>query len=119
MMGSLSTLLTKTSILCFYLRFSFCRCFRITLYILMAIVVVANLLPAFTFLVACQPISHDWDIAEEGVCINLNAWYTWNVIFNCVTDGVLLLLPAWMLRPLKVACAQKGALAAILGLGGA
>jgi hypothetical protein len=83
------------------------------------IVLVANLLAGFTFLIASQPVSHTWDRYEDGTCINMDAWYTWVIILNCVTDRLLLILSIWMLRPLGAAPQQNAAFAAILGLGGA
>lgn len=112
----------KTSILRFYLRFSTSRRFTVVIYILMFMVIAANVLSAFAFLFICQPIRYMWDYATmkgQGTCvIRMDPWYGWLVIFNCVTDGVLLVLPAWIIYPLRTGFTQKAALAAILGTGG-
>jgi hypothetical protein len=118
--GNLASLFTKTSILRFYLRFPTSRRFTITVYVVMVLVILANLLGAFGFLFGCQPIWYQWDYytMKEGSCKNMDPFYAWLVIFNCITDGVLLVMPAWIIGPLRVGLAQKAALAAILGMGG-
>lgn len=117
--GNLSTLFTKASILCFYLRFSIGGRFRAAVYAVLFVVVAANLIATCSILFFCRPISYFWDPdVANGTCINGDAWYAWIIIFNCVTDGILLILPAWIIRPLRVGFAQKAAIAAILGTGG-
>ncbi|KAK4150055.1 hypothetical protein C8A00DRAFT_46473 [Chaetomidium leptoderma] len=119
--GNLATLFIKTSILRFYLRFTTSCRFTVAVYIVMSMVIVANSLGALGFLFSCRPISYSWDyfaLRGKGSCIAMDPWYGWLVIFNCVTDGVLLALPAWIIYPLRVGLAQKAALAAILGTGG-
>ena len=115
----LSTLFIKSSILCFYLRFSTSRLFNIVIYVVLFIVVVANFIGALGILFFCRPISFFWDFAPmDGTCIPADPWYAWLIILNCVTDGILLVLPAWIIYPLRVGFAQKAAIAAILGTGG-
>jgi hypothetical protein len=115
----LSTLFIKASILCFYLRFSTSRLFNIVIYVVLFIVVVANFIGALGILFFCRPISFFWDFAPmDGTCIPADPWYAWLIILNCVTDGILLVLPAWIIYPLRVGFAQKAAIAAILGTGG-
>ncbi|KAH6853262.1 hypothetical protein B0I37DRAFT_358874 [Chaetomium sp. MPI-CAGE-AT-0009] len=121
MTGNLSILFTKTSILRFYLRFPTSRRFNIAVYTLMFLVIVAYLMGAFGFLFGCQPIRYQWDYATmkgKGRCISMDPWYGWLVAFNFVTDAVLLVLPIWIIRPLRIGFAQKAALAGILGMGG-
>lgn len=67
----------------------------------------------------CRPISFFWTFMPmDGTCNNPDPWYAWLTIFNCVTDFVLLVLPIWIIYPLRVGFAQKTAIAAILGTGG-
>jgi hypothetical protein len=87
----------------------------------MVIVIAINLLGAFGFLFVCQPIHFQWDyfnMQGKGKCIDGDPWYASLVIFNWVTDAVLLALPAWIIWPLRIRFAQKAALATILGTGG-
>lgn len=116
--GNLATLFSKASILLFYLRFSTSRLFNVAIYILLFIIAVANSLGALGVLFYCQPISFFWELTGSGSCISGDHWYAWLAILNCVTDGILLVLPAWIIYPLRVGLAQKTAIAAILGTGG-
>ena len=118
---NLAHLFVKVSVLRFYLRFSTSRRFNVVVYVIMFMVITANILGAFSFVFICQPIRFIWDyhaLKGKGRCLAMDPWYGWLVIFNCVTDGVLLVLPAWILAPLRVSVSQKAALAAILGTGG-
>ncbi|KAK4182871.1 hypothetical protein QBC35DRAFT_139964 [Podospora australis] len=118
--NNLATLFTKASILVFYLRFSTSRFFSIAVYSVLFVVVFANFLGAIGTLIACRPMAAFWDreVAKRGTCFNRDAWYAWLIILNCVTDGILLVLPAWLLAPLRIGFAQKLALGTILGTGG-
>jgi hypothetical protein len=119
--GNLAPLFVKVSVLRFYLRFSTSRRFNHAVYVIIFVVITANILGAFSFVFICQPIRFMWDymaLKGKGSCIAMDPWYGWLVILNCVTDGVLLVLPAWILAPLRVSVSQKAALAAILGTGG-
>ncbi|KAL2166143.1 hypothetical protein VTG60DRAFT_3259 [Thermothelomyces hinnuleus] len=90
MTGNQAALFTKASILRFYLRFSMSRRFTIAIHALTVI---------------------------PGSCIRLDQWYGSLAAFNFVTDAILLVMPVWILGPLRVSLAQKAALAAILGAG--
>ncbi|KAK4040940.1 hypothetical protein C8A01DRAFT_15230 [Parachaetomium inaequale] len=121
MTGNLASLFTKTSILRFYLRFSTSRRFNIAVYVIMAVIVIASFLGAFGFVFGCQPIHYQWDYVRmkgQGKCLAMDPWYGWLVAFNCVADAVLLVLPTWIIGPLRVGFAQKAAVATILGTGG-
>ncbi|KAK4203920.1 hypothetical protein QBC40DRAFT_273610 [Triangularia verruculosa] len=118
-MSNLSVLFIKCSILVFYLRFSTTRLFNRVIYVMLVIVVIANSLAAFGTLFICQPMAAFWDKnVKGGSCIDGDAWYAWLIILNCVTDFILLVLPLWLLAPLKIGFSQKTAIAAILGTGG-
>jgi hypothetical protein len=115
--NNFATLFTKASILVFYLRFSVSKRFNIAVYFVLSIVVAYTLMGAFSFLYACQPMIRTWVPSTPGTCINVNAWYGTLVSLNVFTDLVLLLLPFWILKPLRVCFAQKAAIAAVLGAG--
>jgi len=117
--SNLAVLFIKCSILIFYLRFSTTRVFNHVVYLLLVIIIIANSLTAFGTLFICQPMAEIWDpMNVEGTCIHRDAWYGWGIVLNCVTDFILLVLPLWLLAPLKVGLSQKAAIAAILGTGG-
>ncbi|KAK4172281.1 hypothetical protein QBC36DRAFT_77871 [Triangularia setosa] len=117
--SNLSVLFIKCSILVFYLRFSTTRLFNHVIYAMLVVVVIANSLAAFGTLFICQPMAAFWDRKIiGGTCVNKDVWYAWLVILNCVTDFILLVLPLWLLAPLKIGISQKAAISAILGTGG-
>ncbi|KAK0657760.1 hypothetical protein B0T16DRAFT_340664 [Cercophora newfieldiana] len=115
--NNFSILFTKASILAFYLRFSVSKRFKIAVYFVLSIVIAYNLMGAFAFLYACQPMIRTWVPTTPGTCINANAWFGTLVALNVLTDLVLLLLPIWLIKPLRVGFAQKAAIVAILGTG--
>lgn len=78
------------------------------------------LLGAFAVLYVCQPIKWYWDRwgPEKGKCINVDPWYGTLSVVNVLTDAILLVLPFWLLRPLRVGRAHRAALVGIMGTGG-
>lgn len=117
---NLSILFTKTSILAFYLRFSISRRLSIVIRAVLFVIIAYCLLGAFQVLYACQPISWYWDRSgpRKGKCIDVDPWYGTLSVVNVVTDAILLVLPFWLLRPLRVGGAHRAALVGILGTGG-
>ncbi|KAK4646975.1 uncharacterized protein QC761_0029700 [Podospora bellae-mahoneyi] len=61
-------------------------------------------------------MSSFWDGRVKARASTGDAWYAWLVILNCVTDFILLVLPLWLLAPLRIGFSQKAAIAAILVL---
>lgn len=47
--------------------------------------------------------------------MDMDLWHSWLIILNCVTDGVLLVLPGRNMHLLQVWLAHRASLAAILG----
>ncbi|KAK3680475.1 hypothetical protein B0T22DRAFT_516383 [Podospora appendiculata] len=85
---SLSTLLTKISILLFYLRFSVDRAFRSAVYVVMLVVVGYTVPMGLGSLYQCQPMEKYWDFTVPGTCMNIQALY------DATKIGVLLILMA-------------------------
>ncbi|KAK3341866.1 hypothetical protein B0T25DRAFT_354946 [Lasiosphaeria hispida] len=115
--SNLSILFTKGSILVFYLRFSTSRAFAITVYAALVIVVGYCFAGAVGVLYACQPISKYWTFGP-GHCVQANAWGSSLISLNVFTDAVILVLPFWILRPLRTGFVQRVAIATVLGTGG-
>lgn len=116
---NLATLFVKASILSFYLRFAAAnRPFQIATYIVLFVIVVYSLNAAFSFLYLCTPIRSLWDISVTGTCVDLNSAYLASSVLNAVTDVVILVLPIWLLWPLRVRWQQKIAVALALMSGG-
>ncbi|KAL0475036.1 hypothetical protein QR685DRAFT_434165 [Neurospora intermedia] len=109
---------TKFSILSFYLRFTTSRGFTYTVYFTIALVFAFNFVGATGVLYWCQPIDTFWKHWEGGKCVESDTWYISLLGINVVTDVIILLLPIFIIRPLRVAFAQKVAIGAILGTGG-
>lgn len=117
---NLATLFIKMSILCFYLRFSVERAFRVAVYVVMVVTVGYTVPNAILVLYACRPMHAYWDFAAQATahCVDLNwAFHTANTL-NMLTDFAILLLPIWMLRPMQLPLLKKIGVALILMAGG-
>jgi hypothetical protein len=116
---NLTTMFVKLSILSFYLRFSVDRAFRVAVYIVMFIAVGYSIPNAFLFLFNCRPIQSywDWTIPQE-YCIDQQKIFDASNILNMATDFLILLLPIWILRPMRVPLLRKIGIALILMAGG-
>ncbi|RKK11523.1 hypothetical protein BFJ70_g17282 [Fusarium oxysporum] len=115
---NLSTLFTKVSILHFYLRFSQDRTFKLATYFVMFVVVGNNLPAAFAFLYMCRPIPRYWDYTRPGSCLDVGSAFITCAVLNSVTDIVILCLPIWLLRPLRMRRLQKLGVTLVLMAGG-
>ena len=68
--------LAKVSILLQYLRVFPTKKFRITAFVLMAIIVGYSLGTMFSAMFICTPVRHFWDRTVDGTCLNETAvWY--------------------------------------------
>ncbi len=116
---NLCTLFVKLSILSFYLRFSIDRAFRSAVYVVMFITVGYTVPNALLFLYICKPIASYWDwTIADSTCLNQQAVFDAANILNMATDYMILLLPIWMLRPLRAPLLKKIGIALILMTGG-
>jgi len=84
----------------------------------MVVVVAYTLLSATSVLYYCSPIEKLWDMAVPGSCIDMYAAFFTLAVFNSATDVVILLLPIWLLWPLRVKLGQKIAVGIVLMPGG-
>ncbi len=116
---NLCTLFVKLSILSFYLRFSIDRAFRLAVYIVMFITIGYTVPNALLFLYICKPIASYWDwTIADSTCLNQQAVFDAANILNMSTDYMILLLPIWMLRPLRAPLLKKIGIALIVMTGG-
>jgi hypothetical protein len=113
-----STLFIKASILVFYLRFSFSRYLRSTIYFMLVVIIGYSLAGGFGFLYLCSPIAMLWDFTIGGTCVDIGMWYLVCAGLNVATDFIILLLPIWILWPMKVSLSQRLAVLAVLMAGG-
>ena len=115
---NLATLCIKVSILSFYLRFSIDRAFKIAVYVVMFVAVGYTLPNALLFLYICRPMQGYWNLAVQSTCININAAFHTANALNMATDFAILLLPIWMLKPLRAPLMKKLGILLILMAGG-
>ncbi len=115
---NLSTLFVKLSILSFYLRFSIDRAFRLAVYLVMFVTVGYTIPNAILFLYICKPMAFYWDWTLQGTCVDQQAVFDAANILNMTTDYMILLLPIWMLRPLRAPLLKKIGIALVLMTGG-
>ncbi|EAQ83571.1 hypothetical protein CHGG_09975 [Chaetomium globosum CBS 148.51] len=108
----------KLSILSFFLRFSVDRAFRMAVYIVMFISVGYSVPQILLFLYVCTPIGSYWDWSIPGTCINQQAIFDAGNTLNMITDFMILLLPIWMLRPMRAPLTKKIGVLLILMAGG-
>ncbi|KAK4463533.1 hypothetical protein QBC42DRAFT_265459 [Cladorrhinum samala] len=122
---SLVNMLTKLSILGFYLRFFPFTVFprlRTAIYITMAVTAASGISFTMTMVFQCTPISLFWrgfdDRPPAGSCININA-YAWTVaIFNFALDIWLLALPMPELLKLSLPPRKKIVVCLMFAVGG-
>lgn len=74
---------------------------------------------AFAFLYDCQPMEFAWDFTVPGAkCVDLYAAYLAPAAINVATDIIILLMPIWMLWPLRAGPLKKIGVALIMMTGG-
>ncbi|KAK4085376.1 uncharacterized protein Triagg1_366 [Trichoderma aggressivum f. europaeum] len=109
--------LTKMSIVLLYLRIFVQRWFRISCYILLAIVTMYCIASTLTSIFQCQPISGAWDKSIEPKCLSLTeVWYS-NAGYSIATDVLILALPMQPIWASKLPVNQKRALMFVFALG--
>ena len=111
------TLFIKLSILTFYMKFSAHRRIQNVLYLVMFITVGYNLSGILCLFYLCTPIRRYWDFSVEGKCLDLNGYFIANSAMNVATDVILLILPIWLLKPLRVPKRQKIGVTIVLMMG--
>ncbi|KAH7125904.1 hypothetical protein EDB81DRAFT_698353 [Dactylonectria macrodidyma] len=107
---NITTVFIKASVLMFYLRFSITTAFRIVTYAVMFVVIAYSIVNvAASFALNC---------ANNAACDQLFRVYITCAAINVATDFAILLLPFWLLRPMKVRFARKVGIAFVLMAGG-
>ena len=114
----MSLALTKASIVFFYLRFPSSRLFKAACYLVLFIAVANGLTAGFSFLYLCQPIAKHWHWEIEGRCVNASVPFWVAAIVNMSTDVIILLLPVWLLLPLRLGPAKMLSVLGVMMAGG-
>lgn len=100
---NLAVMCTKSSILLYYLRFPASRAFRLVTYGVLIISVGYTLSGMLAFAYNCNPIEKAWDKSmTTGTCIQVTKSLIVRAVFNVFTDLCILLLPIWLLWPLRL-----------------
>ena len=71
-------------------------------------------------LFTCIPVYAAWDLEAKKTakCINITQFYLSAQITNVLIDGIVLLLPLFIIIPLQVPRRQKASLLVVLATGG-
>ncbi|KAH7176032.1 hypothetical protein EDB81DRAFT_771772 [Dactylonectria macrodidyma] len=115
----MSIMLTKLSILAFYLRFILPGKLRAVISSVMVLTIVYSIISSFEWVYACQPLEKYWDLTiTDGVCIDWVKLSVFNAVMNSVTDAVILLLPFFILHGLVLPMPQKIGVMIVMMTGG-
>ena len=95
----------KLAILALYLRLFTLRPYRITVYVLAAIVAATGIVCPIMSLNLCRPFEFNWNrMIPGGECWDEQAFYRWGSLPNVLTDIAMLVLPlpiVWRLHTSK------------------
>lgn len=108
---------TRFSILALYLRIFSDKILRRGIWALTAFVTLQWLGFAITSVFQCNPISHFWDRAVEGTCVDVDKFYRSVTPFNLVVDIILVLMPLPTVWQLRATNTRKWALTLLFGIG--
>ncbi|KAL6405978.1 hypothetical protein AUP68_10533 [Ilyonectria robusta] len=116
----MSIMLTKLSILAFYLRFVIeSGKLKGIIYATMVITILYSIIASFVWVYACQPLEKYWDLTiTDGSCINFLKVTIFSGVMNTVTDAIILLLPIMILWGLSMPKRQKIGVTMIMMTGG-
>ncbi|KAH7114142.1 hypothetical protein B0J13DRAFT_394553, partial [Dactylonectria estremocensis] len=116
----MSIMLTKLSILAFYLRFIIeSGKLRGIIYATMVITILYSIIASFVWVYACQPLEKYWDLTiTDGSCINFLRVTIFSGVMNTVTDLIILFLPVMILWGLSIPKRQKIGVIMIMMTGG-
>ena len=115
---SLAVAFPKLSILALYLRIFTEKRYRISTWVLAAIISGTAVAVSLTAIFRCSPIPYAWDKSiQGGSCINVASFYVYCSIPNVVTDVAILLLPLPMIFKLHTNQSQKVGLSLVFLLG--
>ena len=109
---------SKLSILVLFLRYMPQKP-KMAIYATMVVVILYSLIGSFGWLFACQPVEKFWDLSiTRGSCIEWTKLQIFTGVMNTATDSVILLLPIFMLRNVRLPKWEKIGLNVVLMTGG-
>ncbi|KAF4629329.1 hypothetical protein G7Y89_g8815 [Cudoniella acicularis] len=110
--------LVKLAIISFYFRlFSSRDCFRVAAWIVISLTVLWALADILAVFLLCMPLSMNWDMTGEGVCLNRTAMYYSLGAINIFTDITLLVLPLPYILGLRLENKRKFGILAMFSFG--
>ena len=102
----------------FYFRiFGTKQSFRISVFIVMAIVWAWSVSVILETFLLCRPLAYNWDTTIRGTCGNRNATYVVAGTMNLITDLLVMALPVPHIWKLQLNVAKKVALSSVFCLG--
>lgn len=99
--------LPKICVIVLYLRIFTQKAYRMTCYLLVAVVIGNFLAGGLTSSLSCIPLAKFWDKSLPGHCINTNAFFRWISFPNILTDVGILVLPLPLIYGLHSTKNQK------------
>jgi len=100
-----SVALTKISILLFYLRIFPQKSLRKMIYSTIGLCIAYMIAFVIVTALQCMPVRiawEHWDGEHQGKCINLKADAWCSAAANIILDLIVILLPIWVLKDLKM-----------------
>lgn len=109
---------SKLSILVLFLRYLPQKPKK-AIYATIVVVILYSLIGSFEWLYACQPFEKYWDLSiTYGSCIEWSKITIFSGVMNITTDSVILLLPIFMLRKVRLPRWEKIGLTLVVMTGG-
>lgn len=104
---NISLTLAKLSVLFQYLRIFTTPNVKRICYAQMVIIIIYGLWTVLSSIFVCSPIASFWDVTIKGKCLPKGPiWFT-NAGINIVTDIMIVLIPAPLIRRLQLSRRQK------------
>ncbi len=115
---SLAVAFPKLSILALYLRIFTEKPYRISTWVLAAIISGTAIAVSLATIFQCSPVQYAWDKSlPEGTCTDVASFYVYCSVPNVITDVAILLLPIPMILRLHTNQSQKVGLSLVFLLG--
>jgi hypothetical protein len=111
-------MLTKLSVLCFYLRiFTIIPTLKLAIWATSILIILYWIVATITIVTQCHPIPHYWNSSISGTCLDEFKLIVGLAIPNIVLDFVVLLLPVIPLWRLQMDHRHKMGLLVVFILG--
>jgi hypothetical protein len=109
--------LAKLSILLLYLRIFVDKKFRLVTSLVIGWVICHTIAYGISVVFQCTPVEYVWDLSVGGKCIDSQAFVYSGAAFSILEDFVIIILPVWELRALKLDLRKRVTLGFMFALG--